>query len=258
MTLTKLLQTISNKKSKLNNLRPLSQEQIKNIKQIYDVDLTYNSNAIEGSTLTYSETKLIINEGLTIGGKKMNEHLEVINHKDALDFIESIGHLNSNEISLKDIKDIHYLILKAISTSNAGKYRVRQVGVRKSDGTIYNFTEPLKVDDEMNDFIGWLQTNKEKLDPITLAAQVHYKFVTIHPFVDGNGRTARLLMNLILIQNGYPPAVIKVTNRVEYIQAIEKAQNEDTLDDFYMVIAQAVDESLDTYLEILNRDITLI
>ena len=110
----------------------------------------------------------------------------------------------------------------------------------------------------MNDFISWLQNNKEDLDPIILAAQVHYRFVTIHPFIDGNGRTARLLMNLILIQNGYPPAVIKVSNRVEYIQAIEKAQNENILDDFYMVIAKAVDESLDTYLNILNNDIELI
>jgi len=256
--LSKLLQTISTKKLQLDNLRPLSNEQIKNLKQIYDVDLTYNSNAIEGSTLTYSETKLILNEGLTIGGKKMNEHLEVINHKDALDFIESISHMNSNEITLKDIKDIHYLILKAISTIDAGRYRIKPVGVRKSDGTIYQFTEPLKVNDAMNDFISWLQDNKEDLDPITLAAQVHYKFVTIHPFIDGNGRTARLLMNLILIQNGYPPAVIKVSNRVEYIQAIEKAQNENILDDFYSVIAKAVDESLDTYLDILNSDIKII
>jgi len=258
MKLIKLLQTILTKKLQLDNLRPLSNEQLKNIKSIYDVDLTYNSNAIEGSTLTYSETKLILNEGLTIGGKKMNEHLEVINHKDALDFIESISHMNSNEITLKDIKDIHYLILKAISTVDAGKYRVKQVGVRKSDGTIYNFTEPLKVNDAMNDFISWLQDNKEDLDPITLSAQVHYRFVTIHPFIDGNGRTARLLMNLILIQNGYPPAIIKVSNRVEYIQAIEKAQNENVLDDFYEVIAKAVDESLDTYLEILDKDIKLI
>ncbi|RLA82953.1 MAG: hypothetical protein DRG78_05790 [Epsilonproteobacteria bacterium] len=132
------------------------------------------------------------------------------------------------------------------------------MGVRKSDGTIYNFTEPLKVNDEMNDFITWLQNNKEDLDPIKLATQAHLKFVTIHPFVDGNGRTARLLMNLILIQNGYPPAVIKVSNRVEYIQAIEKAQNENILDDFHMVIAKAVNESLDTYLEILDGDIVLI
>ena len=188
----------------------------------------------------------------------MNEHLEVINHKDALDFIESISHLKSSEIQLRDILDIHYLILKAISTSDAGKYRLKQVGVRKSDGTIYNFVEPLKVKDSMDDFILWLQTNEDNLHPILLASLAHYKFVTIHPFIDGNGRTARLLMNLILIQNGYPPAVIKVSNRVEYIQAIEKAQNENVLDDFYEVIANATNESLDTYLNILENDITLI
>ena len=258
MELSKILQTIDIKKSKLDALRPLSQEQIKNLKNIYDIDLTYNSNAIEGSTLTYSETKLILNDGLTIGGKKMNEHLEVINHKDALDFIESISHLKSSEIQLRDILDIHYLILKAISTSDAGKYRLKQVSVRKSDGTIYNFVEPLKVKDSMDDFILWLQTNEDNLHPILLASLAHYKFVTIHPFIDGNGRTARLLMNLILIQNGYPPAVIKVSNRVEYIQAIEKAQNENVLDDFYEVIANATNESLDTYLNILENDITLI
>ncbi|MEA1914358.1 MAG: Fic family protein [Campylobacterota bacterium] len=257
MKLSKLLQTISSKKLQLDSLRPLSNEQVKDLKKIYDIDLTYNSNAIEGSTLTYSETKLILNEGLTIGGKKMDEHLEVINHKDALDFIESISHLKSNEIKLKDIKDIHYLILKAISSVDAGKYRIKPVGVRKSDGTIYQFTQPLKVQEEMDNFIYWLQNNTEDLDPITLATQAHYKFVTIHPFIDGNGRTARLLMNLILIQNGYPPAVIKVSNRVEYIQAIEKVQNENILEDFSMVIAKAVDESLDTYLMILTNDMTI-
>lgn len=258
MKLSELLKIIDTKKTKLDKFRPLSKEQINNLKNIYDIDLTYNSNAIEGSTLTYSETKLILNEGLTIGGKKMNEHLEVINHKDALDFIESISHLKSNEIQLKDIKDIHYLILKAISTADAGKYRVKQVGVRKSDGTIYHFTEPLKVSDAMDEFISWLQTSSKDIDPIELAMLAHYKFVTIHPFIDGNGRTARLLMNLILIQNGFPPAVIKVTNRVEYIQAIEKAQNENILDNFYEVIAKATNESLDTYLNILENDITLI
>ncbi len=258
MTLSKLLQVTADKKLQLDNLRPLSNEQTKNIKQIYDVDLTYNSNAIEGSTLTYSETKLILNEGLTIGGKKMNEHLEVINHKDALDFIESISHLESNKIKLQDIKDIHYLILKAISSIDAGRYRIKPVGIRKSDGTIYQFTDPLKIQEEMDDFISWLQNDIKDLDPITLATQVHYKFVTVHPFIDGNGRTARLLMNLILIQNGYPSAVIKVSNRVEYIQAIEKAQNENILDDFSIVIAKAVDESLDTYLDILINDVKLI
>lgn len=252
-----LLNTIDSKKKKLDTMRPLSNEQVKNLKKLYDVELTYNSNAIEGSTLTYSETKLILNEGLTIGGKKINEHLEVINHKEALDFIESISQTKTKDIKIKDILDIHYLILKGISTSDAGVYRSKPVGVRKSDGEIFHFTEPLKVSDEMEDFIKWL-SSENTLHPVILAALVHYKFVSIHPFIDGNGRTARLLMNLVLIQNAYPPAIIKMTKRVEYIQGIEKAQNENNMNDFYKVIADSVNESLDLYLEILQDDIRLI
>ncbi len=254
---SKLLNAIDTKKQKLESIRPLSSEQLQNLKKLYDVELTYNSNAIEGSSLTYSETKLILNEGLTIGGKKINEHLEVINHKEALDFIESISSSKSSEITLKDIRDIHFLILKGVSTKDAGVYRTKPVGVRKSSGEIFHFTDPLKVSDEMESFIDWLK-NEKSLHPVILSALVHYKFVSIHPFIDGNGRTARLLMNLVLIQNGYPPAVIRVEDRVAYIQAIEKAQNEDTVEDFYEVIVDAVDKSLDTYLEILDNDITLI
>ena len=253
----KKLNIIDTKKSKLDSIRPLSNEQLQNLKKLYDVELTYNSNAIEGSTLTYSETKLILNEGLTIGGKKVNEHLEVINHKEAIDFIESISSLSTSKITIKDILDIHYLILKGISTKDAGAYRTKPVGVRKSSGDIFHFTDPLKVSEEMDSFIEWLK-RVEEFHPIILAALVHYKFVSIHPFIDGNGRTARLLMNLVLIQNGYPPAVIRVEDRVAYIQAIEKAQNEDIIEDFYEVIVNAVDKSLDTYLEILDNEITLI
>jgi len=251
------LKKVDKKKSQLDKLRPLSQEQLQNLKKLYDVELTYNSNAIEGSTLTYSETKLILNEGLTIGGKKINEHLEVINHKEALDFIEEISSSQTSEIKLKDILDIHYLVLKGISTKDEGVYRTKPVGVRKSSGEIFHFTDPLKVSEEMEVFMKWLQSEKE-LHPIIVSALVHYKFVSIHPFIDGNGRTARLLMNLVLLQHGYPPAVIRVQDRVAYIQAIEKAQNEGLLDDFYEVIVDAVDKSLDTYLEILDSGITLI
>jgi len=251
------LNDIDTKKVKLDSMRPLSSIQLQNLKKLYDVELTYNSNAIEGSTLTYSETKLILNEGLTIGGKKVNEHLEVINHKEALDFIEFISQSQSYEMTLKDILDIHYLILKGISSKDAGVYRTKPVGVRKSNGEIFHFTAPLKVQEEMESFIGWLK-NENSIHPILLSAMVHYKFVSIHPFIDGNGRTARLLMNLVLIQNGYPPAVIRVEDRVRYIQAIEKAQNEDIIEDFYEVVIDAVDKSLDSYLEILDNEITLI
>ncbi len=257
MPLKNLLKQIDTKKQKLDTLRPLNSKQLQNLKKIFDVDLTYNSNAIEGSTLSFAETKLILSEGITIGGKKLSEHLEVINHKEALDFIESLSHLLPEQLSLKDIRDIHFLILKGINTKDAGIYRVKSVGVQKSDGVIYKFTAPLKIKDEMDSFIEWLHACKD-LHPIVLASEAHYRFVSIHPFIDGNGRTARLLMNLILLQSGYPSAVIKMTNRTAYILSIEKAQDDGSMGDFYKVVADAVDESLDTYLDILQQDIELI
>ena len=257
MSLKNLLKQIDSKKQKLDTLRPLNNKQLKNLKKMFDVDLTYNSNAIEGSTLSFAETKLILNEGITIGGKKLSEHLEVINHKEALDFIESLSYLKPEELTLKDILDIHFLILKGINSKDAGVFRVKPVGVRKSDGDIYQFIEPLKIKEEMDSFIEWLQECKD-LHPVLLASEVHFRFVSIHPFIDGNGRTARLLMNLILLHYGYPQAVIKMTNRAEYILSIEKAQDSGVLDNFYQVVANAVDESLDTYLNILQQDIELI
>ena len=246
-----LLAEIDAKKSILDGLRPFTTEQIMRIKRIYDVDLTYNSNAIEGSTMTFSETKLVLNEGLTIGGKKLNEHLEIINHKEAIDFIESL--CNNRDISLRDIKDIHSLILRGIDTKYAGIFRDKQVGVRKSDGSIYHFVEPLLVNDAMERFMDNLAHDQQHC--VLKAAKAHFDLVTIHPFIDGNGRTARLLMNLILLQHGYPPAIKRVTNRVEYILAIEKAQNENNLQDFYMVVARAVKESINDYLQLLTMEI---
>ena len=254
-----LLARIYQKKEQLDKLRPLSDAHVKNLKNVYDIQLTYNSNAIEGSTLTYSETKLILNEGITIGGKSMNEHLETINHKEAIGFIEEVAKINTKEITLSDIKNIHHLILKGIDNKNAGVYRTRNVGVVKSDGEIHNFAEPLKINEKMNEFIDWLH-NQTIEEPILLATLVHLKFVSIHPFIDGNGRTARLLMNLVLLQNGYPQAIVKVSNRVEYIQAIEKYQQtrDNEYNDFYKVILKSVNDSLDLYSTIIINDIQVI
>lgn len=254
-----LLDKIHQKQEQLDNLRPLSDAQVKNLKNVYDIQLTYNSNAIEGSTLTYSETKLILNEGITIGGKSMNEHLEAINHQEAISFIEELANINTKEITLTDIKNIHHLVLKGIDNKNAGVYRTQNVGVVKGDGEIHSFTQPLKIEEKMNEFIVWLHSQTIE-EPILLAALVHLKFVSIHPFIDGNGRTARLLMNLILLQNGYPQAIIKVANRAEYIQAVEKYQqsSNNEYNDFYKVILKSVNDSLDLYSKIVIDDIQVI
>jgi len=254
-----LLDQIHQKKEQLDILRPLSDAQVKNLKNVYDIQLTYNSNAIEGSTLTYSETKLILNEGITIGGKSMNEHLEAINHKEAISFIEELANIGTKDITFIDIKNLHHLVLKGIDNKNAGAYRTQNVGVVKSDGELHSFTEPLKIQEEMNEFIEWLHSQTIE-EPILLATLVHLKFVSIHPFIDGNGRTARLLMNLVLLQNSYPQAIIKVSNRVEYIQAVEKYQqsSDNNYNDFYKVVLQSVNDSLDLYSKIVTDDIQVI
>lgn len=251
MQLNQLLEQIDTKKQELDSWRPFSAEQVLRIKRIFDVDLTYNSNAIEGNTMSFSETKLVLNEGLTIGGKKLNEHLEIINHKEAIDFVEELS--QKQIITLSDVKNIHYLVLNKIDSEYAGRFRDKPVGVRRSDGSIYHFTEPLFINDAMEEFI--LNVVDIHQHSILHAAKMHYDFVTIHPFIDGNGRTARLLMNLILLQQGYPPAIIRVANRAEYILALEKAQNQNDINDFYLVVAKAVSESIDSYLLMLDMNV---
>jgi len=246
-----ILVKIDEQKQKLDSLRPLSSEQLSNLKSYFDVELTYNSNAIEGNTLTYNETKIVLNEGLTIGGKTLNEHLEVINHKEAIDFIEDLA--NNSFITLKDIKDIHYLILKGIDNKNAGRFRDIEVGVRKSDGSIHKFPHPVEVESKMQEFMDEL--SKDKQNPVIKSALAHLHFVSIHPFSDGNGRTARLLMNLILLQNGYPITVIKKEDRVEYIKAIESYQESKDEGIFCNFIAQKVLEGFDRYFEILDMKV---
>ena len=246
-----LIKQIDARKVVLDNKRPFNNEQLSRIKRIFDVDLTYNSNAIEGSTMTFNETKLVINEGLTISGKKLNEHLEIINHKYAIDFIEELS--KNQVITLRDIKDIHGLVLRGIDDKYAGKFRDTLVGVSLSNGQIRNFTDPLLLDEAMDKFI--LNLNNTQEHPLIKAAQAHYDFVTIHPFIDGNGQTARLLMNLILLQHGYPPAIIRIANRANYILALESAQNGGELDGFYQVVIEAVAESIESYLIMLDQEI---
>lgn len=252
-----LYKVIDEKKDKLDSYRPLSTEQTLNLKKVYDVDMTYHSNAIEGNTLTYSETKLILEEGITINGKSINEHLEVINHKEALEFIEELVNISTSDLQESDILNIHALILKSINSKEAGKYRTQPVGVRKSNGDIHHFTDPLLVKEKIEEFINWLK-NSNNLHPIQRASEAHYRFVSIHPFIDGNGRTARLIMNLILMQNGYVPSVIRVEDRSRYIQSIEKAQAGESLDDFHKVVAQSVNKNIDFYIETLESGIKYI
>lgn len=215
-----MFQEIEKKKTLLDSKRPLRPEVLNNLKQYFDVELTYNSNAIEGNTLTITETKVILEEGLTIGGgKSLREHLEVINHQEAINYIEDIVNKNL-DITERVVKDLHAIILKSIDNKNAGIYRKNNVLI---SGSKHRPVEYMLVEGKMDELLSWYNASKEQLQPIELAALFHFKYVYIHPFIDGNRRTARLLMNLILLRNGYPMAIIKNEDRSEYMKALEMA-----------------------------------
>ena len=242
------LKQLTEKKKRLDKYRPLPLELVKNLEDWFRVELTYTSNAIEGNTLTRQETALVVEKGITVEGKSLKEHLEAINHAQALDFIKSLVKEKREELTQSDILDIHKVILAKIDDIDAGKYRT--VAVRIAGSTVV-MPNSMKVPDLMKRFIEWL--NRPNADhTVKISADAHYKLVSIHPFTDGNGRTARLLMNLLLMQGGYPPALIRKEDRRRYINSIEKGQLGGGLEDYYELISEAVERSLDIYLEALS------
>lgn len=246
--LDKLLKQITKKKEILDKFRPLPSALVTNLDDWFKVELTYTSNAIEGNTLSRQETSLVVEKGLTVSGKTLKEHLEAINHAEALGFIKELAYKKPQKIIEKDLLQIHWLILKKIDDENAGRYRKIEIKIAGSD---LKLPLAVKIPELMEDFFAWLR-GKNSDHPVKIAADAHLKLVTIHPFTDGNGRTARLLMNLILIQNGYPPALIRKEDRQKYIESIAKAQIKKNLADYYQVIFQAADQALDIYLETIN------
>jgi Fic family protein len=241
------LKRIDEKKKKVDLVRPLPPELVKNLQEWLAVEFTYTSNAIEGNTLSFSETALVVEKGITIAGKTVREHLEAINHAQAIDFIIDLARKKQTDLALDDILAIHKIVLQKIDDMHAGVFRKVMV---KVTGSRTVFPNPVKVPFLMVDFMSWLHSVQDH--PVIVAALAHYKLVTIHPFIDGNGRTARLLMNLLLLQHGYPLAIIKKEQRSEYIAAIEYARETDDFDKFYEVIISAVEYSLDIYLEAIE------
>lgn len=207
------------------------------------MEWTYNSNAIEGNTLTLQETKLVIEEGVTIGGKSVREHFEALNHKEAIEFIEALV-AKSEPVSAHTIRQLHALILKGIDDEEAGKYRTTQVRI---GGAKYTPPDPSQVPALMDDFDRWLQGEGKSLPVVEYAALAHFKLVYIHPFADGNGRTARLLMNLILMGEGHPPSVILKTDRRSYYSVLERA-DEGEVKPFVDFIGRSVDRALSLWL----------
>jgi Fic family protein len=248
------LDEISSLKNELDGLRPFTPEQINNLKKLFDVEFTYNSTAIEGNTFTYQETKVVLLDGVTIGGKPVREYLEIINHKEAIDYIGELAQRKRSELRRTDIFNIHSIILRGIDPKNAGTFRTVPVYVFQQNGSKHIFCDPLLITDEMDAFFNWLFTESGE-HPAIVAAEAHTRLVSIHPFVDGNGRSARLLMNLVLLQNGYVPAIIKNADRAKYLDALEQWQNNNNKDDFYYMVIESERESLEIYIKTIKEKI---
>jgi len=239
-----ILQRISAKKAKLDSLGQLPAELKNNLYEWFKVALTYSSNAIEGNTLTLAETAQVVEKHITIAGKTVNEHLEAINHAQAVDFIRDLARAKKrDELTLDDILAIHKLVLQKINDAWAGRLRTVAVRVTGSPVPCPNY---LKVPALMDELITTLTTSDKHIAMI--AADAHLQLAAIHPFVDGNGRTARLLMNLVLLQQNYPLVIIEVKDRLKYITVIQKAL-EDEKSDYYNFIYAAIEHSLDEYLK---------
>ena len=240
-----LYNRIVEKKKKLDSLRPLSPALVNRLSKQIIIEWTYNSNAIEGTKLTLKETELVIEHGLTIRGKSLKDHFEAINHRDAILFIENLIRDKKAEPNELLIRQIHQCILKEIDTENAGKYREVQVQIT---GSKHIPPLPSLIPVKMKELIDWRNNSRNRIDIIDYAALIHFKLVDIHPFIDGNGRTARLLMNLILMQEGFPPTVILKNDRGKYYQTLGLV-HEGELKPFVDFIGRNVERSLTWYLE---------
>lgn len=232
-------------KEELDSKRPLPNATLKSLKENINLEWTYNSNGIEGNTLTLRETQIVL-EGITVGGKSIKEHLEAINHEKAILYLDDLVN-DSNPITEWNIKSIHQLVLKDIDEENAGKYRRENVTIK---GAIHIPPDYLVVLELMEQLIINYNSWKE-YHPIIRAALLHGELVKIHPFVDGNGRTSRLLMNLDLMKNGYVPVIIKKESRLKYYEALDKAHTTNDYTDFVKLVVQAEIDMLNKYLALI-------
>ena len=234
---------LENKVAMLKNSRPLGASALARIREGLSMEWTYNSNSIEGNTLTLKETQMVIQEGITIGGKSLREHFEAVNHEKAIDHLYNLVDKNYGMRSI-DILTLHGIIMRTIDDEYAG--RIRDGGVRITGA---NFTPPnaAKVSALLDELIDFSNTNPLKLNDILLSTVFHHKMVYIHPFFDGNGRTARLAMNLLLIAKGWPPAIILKNDRAKYYASLNEA-NKGNYHKLALLMLQALERSLNIYI----------
>lgn len=248
MTTPDDLQTLDRLKTWLDAFRPLPAAVVQELRQRYQVRYTYHSNALEGNTLTQSETELVLTKGITIAGKTLQEHLEVIGHKDAIAYIETLAQQPSSP-GESDLRQIHNLILRRADPDSAGRYRRLDV---QAAGTGYVYPPHYQLPELMADFASWLNSPAaEAQHPVLYAAEAHHRFVAIHPFQDGNGRTGRLLMSLLLLRAGYPIAIIASELRQHYIETLVQGQQAEHWEPFYQLVIEATQTALVEMLGVL-------
>jgi len=230
----------------LKQSRPLPNIALQKIKESLTIEWTYNSNSIEGNTLTLRETQMVLQEGITIKGKSLREHFEAKNHEKAIDYLYSLVDENYNLRSI-DILSLHELVLRMIEDEFAG--RIRNGGVRITGA---NFVPPNanKVSDLLDELIDFVNINPLGLNDIELATVFHHKLVWIHPFFDGNGRTVRLAMNLLLMRKGFTPAIILKNDRKKYYEALNQA-NSGNYQKLILLMSQALERTLNIYISSL-------
>jgi len=249
MTLPELLNKADIYRDKIQSSRPLSKEELKSLDDYFRVGLTYSSNALEGNTLTISETKILLEDGLTVSGKPIKDCYEAIGHADAYDYMLELARQPNLQLNEDIIKHLHYLFYQRVDANTAGEYRNTQVYI---SGTEYVPPSPEDVPRLIEHFINQWESSKKSLHPIELAAMCHKRLVDIHPFIDGNGRTARLLMNIILVNAGYGVVSIPPVLRNDYINTLIISQTTQDADPFIKLIAECVIETERDYCRLLK------
>ncbi|MCL2810703.1 MAG: Fic family protein [Clostridia bacterium] len=240
------LDRIETNKARIDQHRPLQEPLLSQLRGYYRVGLTWSSNALEGSSLTESETKVLLEDGLTVGGKPIRDYYEATGHAKAYDAMYGLLDASS-PLTKQDICELHRLFYSQINEAEAGAYRTQQVFI---SGSQYPLPRPDQISGMMAAFAEWMAVNESKLHPVAFAAQAHKRFVFIHPFIDGNGRVSRLLMSLCLLRHGYTLAIVPPVLRAEYIAALERAHVDDG--PFVEFIAQRVLETQKDVLRLLG------
>jgi Fic family protein len=245
-----LSQAIAAKKERLDRMRPLSPEAMAKLEHYYDIELTYTSNAIEGNTLGPVETTLVIEQGVTIAGKPLKDHMEALDHYDAIRYVRELARQPATPLTETDVRSLQSLVVKRSRPDIAGRYADLARYLRTESGR-HTFPSPAEIPALMGDFGAWLRA---AADTPPNAFEAHRRLVDIHPFNDGNGRTARLLMNLILIRGGFPPLAVRPEDRADYVFALQQAQAGQGVARFDRLLYERLDATLGEYLSVLETE----